>query len=56
MVELAEKTITAPSASRQSVAVSSMLYSVECGRRRFFALLPFAPLSRPSERALIPAP
>ena len=33
MVELAEKTITAPSASRQRVAVSSMLYSVRGGLR-----------------------
>ncbi len=38
MVELAEKTITAPSASRQRVAVSSRLYSVEwvAARERFF--------------------
>src|ERR1700709_1421598 len=48
VVELAEKTITAPRASRQRVAVSSMLYSADTGRERerFFAL-PLADLPRP---------
>ncbi len=47
MVELAEKTITAPSASRQRVAVSSMLYSAETGRERvrLFAFPCFRPLA-----------
>src|SRR4051812_30108731 len=69
VVELAEKTITAPSASRQRVAVSSMLYSVEAAAPRerrlafFFALplpLPLVGLvpKRPREigKALIAGP
>src|SRR6187551_1482647 len=64
VVELAEKTITAPRASRQRVAVRRRLYSGGAGRARFldrFGLAVFlagffAALCGRAGLALIPAP